>query len=69
MTLEEAKKEIKKLIDRYDNDAHKYDDLHINLLNSHARSSVYKKYTESKSTRNGLQKALHIIEQIEEKEK
>lgn len=29
MTLEEAKKEIKKQIDKYNNDMYKYDALHI----------------------------------------
>ena len=66
MTLEETKKEIKKLIDKCNNDIYKYDDLHVNAQRSYTRSSAYKNYVESKGKRAGLQEALHIIEQLED---
>ena len=66
MTLEEIKKEIKKLIDKCNNDIYKYDDLHVNAQRSYTRSSAYKNYVESKGKRAGLQEALHIIEQLED---
>ena len=66
MTLEEIKKEIKKLIDKCNNDIYKYDDLHVNAQRSYTRSSAYKNYVESKGRRAGLQEALHIIEQLED---
>lgn len=66
MTLEEVKKEIKKLIDKYNNDVYKYDDLHVNSPSSYTRSSSYKNYIECKGKRAGLQEALHIIEKIED---
>lgn len=66
MTLEEAKKEIKRLIDKCNNDIYKYDDLHVNAQRSYTRSTAYKNYVESKGKRAGLQEALHIIEQLED---
>ena len=66
MTLEEIKKEIKKLIDKCNNDIYKYDDLHVNAQRSYTRSSAYKNYVESKGKRAGLQEALHIIEKLDD---
>ena len=65
MTLEEAKKEIKKQIDKYNNDIYKYDDLHVNAHRSYTRSSAYKNYLECKGKKSGLQEALYIIDKIE----
>lgn len=66
MTLEEAKKEIKKLIDKCNNDVYKYDDLHVNSSSAYTRSGAYKNYVESKGKRAGLQEALHIIEKLDD---
>ena len=66
MTLEEIKKEIKKLIDKCNNDIYKYDDLHVTAQRSYTRSSAYKNYVESKGKRAGLQEALHLIEKLDD---
>lgn len=67
MTLEEAKKEIKKLIDKCNNDVYKYDDSHIKASSSYIRAKAYINYLECKAKKSGLQEALHIIEKIEDK--